>query len=223
QRFLKLAQISINRYLVSPSYLNKFSPDPQGPWIGPDWYTAAHYCNWLSEQDGLPKDQWCYLPNKAGAYAEGMSIPADVLERSGYRLPTEAEWEYSCRAGAVTSRYYGHSNALLDTYAWYQANSMERAWKCGSLIPNDLGLFDTLGNVYEWCQESITDSRPFKRGKTSDIISTFSSINNRTPRSLRGGTFSNHPALVRSANRKWDFPQSRYIDGGGFRPAKTYH
>ena len=128
------------------------------------WYTAADYCNWLSEQEGLPKDQWCYLPNEAGAYAEGMSIPADVLERTGYRLPTEAEWEYACRAGAVTSRYYGHSIDLLDAYAWYQANSKEHAWSCGSLLPNDLGLFDMLGNVFEWCQDSMNASRPAKKG-----------------------------------------------------------
>jgi hypothetical protein len=76
QRFLKLGGITNDRYQLSASFLSRFSPDPEGPWIGPDWYTAAHYCNWMSEQEGLPKDQWCYVPNKAGAYAEGMSIPA---------------------------------------------------------------------------------------------------------------------------------------------------
>ena len=112
----------------------------------------------------MPKDQWCYLPNEAGAYAEGMTIPADVLERTGYRLPTEAEWEYACRAGTVTSRYYGLSIDLLDAYARYQANSKEHAWSCGSLLPNDLGLFDMLGNVFEWCQDSIECFQARKEG-----------------------------------------------------------
>ena len=103
----------------------------------------------------MPKDQWCYLPNEDGAYDEGMTIPADVLKRTGYRLPTEAEWEYACRAGTITSRYYGLSIDLLGKYAWYQANSQDHAWPCGSLLPNDLGLFDMLGNVYEWCQDRV--------------------------------------------------------------------
>ena len=189
QRFLKLGGITIDRYRLSASDLSKFSPDPQGPWIAPDWYTAAHYCNWLSEQEGLPKDQWCYLPNEAGAYAEGMSIPADVLQRTGYRLPTEAEWEFTCRAGAVTSRYYGHSLDLLDAYARYLANSKEHAWTCGSLFPNDLGLFDMLGNMYEWCQDSWNASKPAKKGIYNDSINISESIVEKNPRLLRGGSF----------------------------------
>ena len=88
-----------------------------------------------------------------------MKIVPDALERPGYRLPTEAEWEYACRAGAVTSRYYGRSVELLGKYAWYLQNSQDRAWPCGQLLPNELGLFDMLGNVYEWCQEQYYRTR----------------------------------------------------------------
>jgi serine/threonine protein kinase/formylglycine-generating enzyme required for sulfatase activity/tetratricopeptide (TPR) repeat protein len=220
QRFLKLANISIDRYLVSSNFLDKYSPDPLGPWVGPNWYTAAHYCNWLSEQEGLPKDQWCYVPNEAGAYADGMSIPADVLQRTGYRLPTEAEWEYACRAGAVTSRYYGASVDLLEAYARYQANSKDHAWACGSLLPNDLGLFDMLGNAFEWCQDNLIASDTFKPAMISDVVIKSTSLDEKNRRVLRGGTFFSQPASVRSALRIRFAPAYRLTDYG-FRPSRT--
>jgi eukaryotic-like serine/threonine-protein kinase len=221
QRFLKLASISSERYQAPSSVLNKYSPDPQGPWIGPIWYTTAHYCNWLSEQEGMPKNQWCYLPNEAGAYAEGMSIPANVLERLGYRLPTEAEWEYACRAGAVTSRYYGNSIALLDAYAWFRSNSRGHAWRCASLLPNELGLFDMLGNVYEWCQDRADASRKGKKGIYYDRISALSSIKDNSARLLHGGSFNDRPAAIRSAHHLRNASSDHYISFG-FRPARTY-
>jgi serine/threonine protein kinase/formylglycine-generating enzyme required for sulfatase activity len=221
QRFLKLAKITIDRYQVSPSFLNKYSPDPDGPWIAPDWYTAAHYCNWLSEQEGLSRDQWCYRPNESGAYAEGMSIPANGLDRRGYRLATEAEWEYACRAGAVTSRYYGSSIALLDAYAWYQANSKEHASGCGSLLPNDLGLFDMLGNESEWVQDARNREMLRRQGTFIDEINIFTYIKENNPRVLRGGAFLYRPANVRSAFRAW-FAPSFLVSDFGFRPSRTY-
>ncbi len=207
---------------LPPSFVNQYSPGPDGPMIGLTWYLAAEYCNWLSEHDGLPKEQWCYLPNEAGAYAEGMTIPADVLERTGYRLPTEAEWEFACRSGTVTSYYFGLSIELLDKYAWYQANSKEHAWSCGSLLPNDLGLFDMLGNEFEWVQDRVGRSIPEKRGEVSDIITTHEYISDKMPRLLRGGAFNVRPTSVRSADRgggNVSFSVTTY----GFRLARTYH
>jgi formylglycine-generating enzyme required for sulfatase activity len=204
-----------------PSFVKQYSPDQDGPMIGLTWYIAAEICNWLSEQEGLPKEQWCYLPNEAGAYAEGMTIPADVLERTGYRAPTEAEWEFACRSGTITSYYFGLSNELLDKYAWSQANSKEHAWSCGSLLPNDFGLFDMLGNEYEWVHDRIGRTMPEKRGVFSDKINTYESVVEKNPRLLRGGSFVDRPAYVRSANRDRGAPSFRNTFVG-FRPARTY-
>ena len=150
-----------------------------------------------------------------------MTIPADVLERKGYRLPTEAEWEYACRAGAVTSRYHGLSLELLAKYACYAGNSAEHAWPSGSLLPNDLGLFDMLGNVYEWC-----DGRSYRYGNAGnkahvDIITKSESVD-MNHRLLRGGAFLNRPASVRSAYRGRIRRRAATSDIG-FRLARTYN
>jgi formylglycine-generating enzyme required for sulfatase activity len=207
---------------LPPSFVHQYSPDPDGPMIGVTWYIAVTYCNWLNEQEGIPKHQWCYLPNEAGAYAEGMTIPGDVLGRTGYRLPTEAEWAYACRAGTVTSRYYGQATELLDKYAWYQANSKDHAWSCGSLLPNDLGLSDMLGNGIEWCQDRTNAPRPGRKGLYSDIINKLEYTVDKFPRLLRGAAFADPPADVRSAGRPGYAPADRFTSGG-FRPAMTYN
>ena len=191
--------------------IDKYSPEPTGPMNGMTWYEAAAYCNWLSEKEEIPKNQWCYLPNERWEYPDGMMIPADVLQRQGYRLPTDAEWEYACRAGTMTSRYYGPSIDLLGLYAWYLTNSQDHAWPGGSLLPNDLGLFDMLGNVLEWCQDRYERYGPGDKG----------SITKKPHRLLRGGSFNDPPSSVRSAGRLWDLPSDR-VTNGGFRPARTY-
>jgi serine/threonine protein kinase/formylglycine-generating enzyme required for sulfatase activity/tetratricopeptide (TPR) repeat protein len=196
--------------------LDKSSPDPNGPAIDVSWFGAAAYCNWLSKQDGLPPDQWCYLPNQRDEYDGGMTIPSDALRRTGYRLPTEAEWEYACRAGTVTSRYYGLSIGLLDAYARIQGND-DHASPGGSLRPNDLGLFDMLGNVYEWCQEGPTTNQPGRIDTANDEI-----IDIRNRRLLGGGAFTTGPTAVRSAARGSMTPTYREGINIGFRPARTY-
>jgi formylglycine-generating enzyme required for sulfatase activity len=197
--------------------LGRSGPDPSGPSTGRTWYEAAAYCNWLSRREGLEE---CYRPNADREYAEGMEIVADFQDRPGYRLPTEAEWEYACRAGATTSRYHGRSTELLGHYAWFNRNSQEHAWPCGQAKPNDLGLFDMLGNVYEWC----LDDGGAKKGSQSplgnypdDIIRLLS---DKEPRVLRGGSFDSAPTYVRSAYRRMNAPSFR-LNLFGFRLAWT--
>ena len=205
---------------LDPNFVNKYSPDADGPMIGFTWYIAAQFSNWLSEQEGLPKEEWCYLPNRSGAYAEGMSIPADVLQRKGYRLPTEPEWEYACRAGAVTNRSYGNSIDLLGAYARYQDNAKGYAWMCGSLLSNDLGLFDMLGNESEWCQDTVGNARPSRKGIYYDAINMYEPVQEKEYRIVRGGSRISVPAVVRSAHRVKLPPSSRSTDYG-FRLART--
>jgi hypothetical protein len=85
------------------------------------WYDAAAYCNWLSEQEKIPKDQWCYEPNGKREYAEGMKVKANYQALLGYRLPRDAEWEYS----AMLSHYdwYNlYSNTTMSDYDLYNLN-----------------------------------------------------------------------------------------------------
>jgi formylglycine-generating enzyme required for sulfatase activity len=184
------------------------------------WYDAAAYCNWLSEQEDIPNDQWCYEPNKQGEYAKGMRIKPNFLRLRGYRLPTEAEWEYACRAEALTSRYYGETEELLGKYAWYAENSRNRWFlPVGSLKPNDWGLFDMQGNALEWCQEMIDYYRPGRAGKAAEDQWGKEDISDRI-RVLRGGAFPYRAVYVRSALRSRNAPAnpSNY---GGLRPART--
>ena len=184
------------------------------------WYEAAQYCNWLSKQEGISDEQWCYEPNEKGEYGPGMKAKDNYLELSGYRLPTEAEWEFACRAGTVTSRYYGLSDTLLGQYARYQANGQDQTWPVGRLKPNDFGLFDMLGNVWGWCDVPYTDYVANPREVSEDLGST-EPVTDAGFRVLRGGAFHNQPELVRSAYRFYIQPTVR-SDDFGFRPARTY-
>jgi eukaryotic-like serine/threonine-protein kinase len=148
-------------------------------------------------------------------------VPADVLQRKGYRLPTEAEWEYACRAGTLTSRYYGFSLELVGKHAWYRGNSRERAHPCALTIPNDLGLFDMLGNMIEWCQGRYELYEPASASHIIDAINMKEYIDVETNRLLRGGSFSFQPSYVRSAYRDRYAPSSRPASDG-FRPSRTY-
>jgi formylglycine-generating enzyme required for sulfatase activity/serine/threonine protein kinase len=179
--------------------LEKHSPEE--PIVGVTWFEAAAYCNWLSRQEGLAKDQWCYLPNAKGAYADGMTVAPNWRERSGYRLPTEAEWEYACRDGVALSRHFGTDDAMLGSYAWYGRNSLDRVHPVGTKMPNDFGLFDMYGNATEWCQDALAPY-PGAPGKAPvEDIGDKAPVGLTASRVLRGGAFVSSAAELRSAYR----------------------
>ncbi len=194
-----------------------YTPDPDCPIIRTTWFEAAAYCNWLSRLEGLPE---CYERNASGHYAAGMRLRPETLLRGGYRLPTEAEWEYACRAGATTSRPYGQSIGLLPNYAWFQANSNDRTWPVGRLLPNDLGLFDMLGNAREWCHDEYRDYPAAAAGVAAVTGDTSFTVGDKLALVARGLAFNKFPSGMRSASRNSDGPWRRNLDYG-FRIART--
>jgi serine/threonine protein kinase/formylglycine-generating enzyme required for sulfatase activity len=193
-------------------------PDPTCPIGGVKWELAAMYCNWLSLKEGIEREQLCYETDVLGVRVT--RLKENYLSLDGYRLPSEAEWEYACRAGATTSRYYGESAELLGKYAWYSGNSGERSWPVGSKKPNDLGLFDMHGNVWSWCQESYKDYPEAKGDKVFHDREDTLGIEATRYRASRGGSFDSPATDVRCAFRHGEFPLTRYFNGG-FRPART--
>jgi formylglycine-generating enzyme required for sulfatase activity len=195
-------------------------PDADCPITGMTWYEAAEYCNWLSQEEGLPETEWCYKRNSDGRYEEGMTLAANYLSRTGYRLPTEAEWEYACQAGAVTHRSYGESDQLLEKYVWYAGNSQGKIRPVGRLKPNDWGFFDLLGNIFECCQNLYTPYDPDQGGKPTEDREDTTSISDRDSRTARGSMFVDFARGLRSAQRNSSVPGTWY-GHLGFRPART--
>ena len=127
-----------------------------------------------------------------------------------YRLPTEAEWEYSCRAGTTTQWSFGDDESKLVDYAWYSGNNSPSGTKdVGQKLPNPWGLYDMHGNVYEWCQDWYgsysSEAQTDPQGSVSDSY-----------RVLRGGYFRADARYTRSAGRNGNSPGYSY-DNIGFR------
>jgi formylglycine-generating enzyme required for sulfatase activity len=132
------------------------------------------------------------------------------LPELGLRLPTEAQWEYACRAGTETARYADN----LDTIAWYAENSGSETHAVGQLQPNAWGLYDMLGNVFEWCDDG-------RRDYTEETqVDPVGSIEADALRVIRGGSWFDSALLVRAAYRDWVHP-GHAVDLLGFRCASS--
>lgn len=165
----------------NPSY---FTGDLDCPVEQVSWNDAVAYCTKLTENE-----------SKAGR------LPAGYV----YRLPTEAEWEYACRAGTTTRFSHGDDPgyAMLKNYCWYSANSNGRTWKVGGKLPNPWGLYDMHGNVWEWCLDWYQDS--LAGGIVTDPTGPRSGSN----RVVRGGSWSDGGSGCRSAYRWYYWPGNR--------------
>ncbi|MBE8993629.1 formylglycine-generating enzyme family protein [Microcystis aeruginosa] len=161
-----------------------FPNNPQNPVEKVSWDDAQAFCQKLSQITGKT-----------------------------YRLPTEAEWEYACRAGTTTRFYFGDDANQLGDYAWYDGNSQQTIHPVGQKKPNAWGLYDMSGNVWEWCEDNWHDNykNAPKDGSAWLIKDNYSQI-------LRGGSWYNYPNLCRSASRNDNYRRA-YVSGayGGFR------
>jgi formylglycine-generating enzyme required for sulfatase activity len=149
------------------------------------WNDAVEFCRKLSDEEGAE-----------------------------YRLPTEAEWEYACRAGTTTAYSFGDDTSQLGQYAWYRDNSSDITHPVGEKPPNAWGLYNMHGNVHEWCLDWIG-----RYGSENVLIDPTGPASGRH-RVLRGGSFDTQPRIVRAASRNNNLPVNRTIDTG-FRLART--
>jgi serine/threonine protein kinase/formylglycine-generating enzyme required for sulfatase activity len=193
------------------------------PMLGMTWYEAVWYCNWLSKMDEIPEDQWCYEKSDEDQYGPGMKAKENFWELTGYRLPTEAEWEFACRAGADTKYCYGQTESLLSRYAWYRENSDHHTHPVANLKPSDFGLFDMHGNVFEWCFDASVNIRESQIASNEAVMDAPSThkVEQSERRIWRGGSFHNPSDGLRSAYRPSYEPGERNYHLG-FRPARTY-
>lgn len=189
--------------------------DPDTPVVNVSWYDAAKYCRWLSEQDNVSEDQMCFP--EVDKIGPNMTLPANFLERTGYRLPTEAEWEVACRAEATTAYFWGESPSPHVRYGWSTENSRNCIHRVAELKPNAWGLFDVVGNAAEWCLDSFGPYPITANGQPSCAEPRPEATGIRV---FRGGAWSTGWQGFRCAFRGSASEASRSNDIG-FRIART--
>ena len=177
-------------------------------------HEATAYCNDLSARQGFPECYHC-SGREAATRCKELAQGSSCL---GYRLPTEAEWEYAARATTKTANYVGAIRSCMGTdeathrIAWYKASSVGRSHPTGEKEPNPWGLFDTLGNVYEWTSDWYAAKLVAGRDPTGP--------EHGEERVLRGGSWYHNAEHARSANR-YAFRPDKRLSYAGFRCART--
>jgi len=177
--------------------------NPQNPVEQVTWSAAARFCNARSRQEGLTP---CYDTN---------SWECD-FSATGYRLPTEAEWEYACRAGSNSGFFFGDNAEELKSFGWFEGNSQSQPHPVGQRKPNAWGLYDMAGNVWEWCND-FYGAKYYREAPTD---------NPRGPkegekRVLRGGAWSstaeNCSSWIRNCDEAGVTDVCLTMDSNGFR------
>jgi uncharacterized repeat protein (TIGR02543 family) len=191
----------------NPSY---FSTVPNGPVESVTYFDAILYCNKRSKRDGLDTIYTYTSKIMFGNNCTEMNGIKIDYSKPGYRLPTEAEWEYACRAGTTTD-YYWESN--INNYAWYMTNSGSTTHTVAQKLPNNFGLYDMSGNVYEWCNDFY--SYNYLPGIQIDPIGPSTG----GARIIRSGSWDIVDIYTRSAEREYsgDYKIEKNI---GFRCAR---
>jgi formylglycine-generating enzyme required for sulfatase activity len=175
------------------------------PVVGVSWEDAVAFANWMSDRAGLRR---CYA-------IEGDEVLLDQAAQ-GYRLLTEAEWEYACRAGCSSRFCNGDPDTCLEDVGWFAGNSQGRTHPVGGKSPNAWGLLDMHGNVWEWCEDDWHEN--YKGAPTDG--SAWVGEKRGSFRVIRGGCWFYSALSCRSASRYDDPPGIRY-DALGFRLSRS--